>query len=135
MPEKILCSNCKYDKCEGLVCTTCYQNGEAMNYTPVKEDQTAKNDQGKLKLTYVPTEIIRAIAKIRMFGVEKYKNPDNWKRVEKQRYKEAAYRHFLEYLDNPSAVDDESGLPALYHLACNIAFLIELEKKDGTFKS
>ena len=133
---EIKCYTCKFvNYWNNNFCQTCYQNGEAMNYMPKEDDQTAKADDGKLKLTYVPTGIIRAIAKIRMFGVAKYKTPDNWKRVEKQRYKDAAYRHFLEYLDNPSAVDDESGLPALYHLACNIAFLIEMENKDGTFKS
>ena len=133
---EIKCYTCKLaDDRNNNFCQTYYQNGEAMNYMPTEDDQTAKADDGKLKLTYVPTGIIRAIAKIRMFGVAKYKNPDNWKRVEKQRYKDAACRHFLEYLDNPSAVDNESGLPALYHLACNIAFLIEMENKDGTFKS
>ena len=132
---EIKCNDCTFNHKGDDVCHTCYQNGEAMNYTPIGDDQTAKKDEGKLKLTYVPTGIIRAIAKIRMFGVKKYKDPDNWKKVEKQRYRNAAYRHFLEYLDNPSAVDDESGLPALYHLACNIAFLIEMENRDGTFKS
>ena len=90
-------------------------------------DQTAKADAGKARLSLVPRKIIWAIARIREFGCKKYKDPDNWKRVEVDRYKDAAFRHFLQYLDDPKSVDQESGLPHLYHLACNIAFLCEME--------
>ena len=97
--------------------------------------QEAKADAGKLQLTMVPTGIIRAIARVRQFGTAKYKAPDNWKQVEKERYRDAAYRHWLAYLDDPGGVDEESGLPHLDHLACNIAFLIEMEnKKEGPAK-
>ena len=74
--------------------------------------------------------IIWAIAAIREYGNAKYPDggPDNWKQVEPQRYRDAAFRHFLAYLDNPSGNDEESGLPHLWHLACNIAFLIEMEE-------
>ena len=91
-------------------------------------DQNAKADAGKLQLTLVPRQIIREIAKVRMFGTAKYKDPDNWKKVEIERYRNAAFRHFFAYLDDPDGVDEESGLPHLSHLACNIAFLCELEK-------
>ena len=83
-----------------------------------------------MKLTLVPTQILYDIARVRMYGNAKY--PDggvnNWKMVEKDRYKDAAFRHFLAYLDDPGGVDKESGLTHLSHLACNIAFLCELEK-------
>lgn len=94
-------------------------------------DQTAKKDAGKPRPTLVPREIIWDIARIRGFGVDKYPDggPDNWKRVEIERYRDAAYRHWLAYLDNPHGVDEESGLPILWHLATNIAFLCELEKE------
>lgn len=91
-------------------------------------DQTIKADAGKPQLSLVPTEIIKDIAYIRMYGVEKYSDPDNWRKVEIQRYRDAAYRHWLAYLDDPSGVDEESGYPHLWHLACNIAFLCEMEK-------
>ena len=94
-------------------------------------DQTVKADKDKLRLSLVPRGIIRAIARIRMYGVEKYKDPDNWKRVEIERYRDAAFRHFLAYLDDPDGVDEESGLPHLDHLACNVAFLIELRDKNN----
>ena len=37
-----------------------------------------------------------------------------------------AYRHLLAYLDDPGGVDRESGLPHLWHLACNVDFSIEI---------
>ena len=93
-------------------------------------DQTIKADAGKLPLTLVPREAIRAIAKIRQYGVQKYGSAENWWKVRKERYRDAAFRHFLAYLDDPQGVDEESGLPHLWHLACNIAFLCELDFPD-----
>lgn len=96
-------------------------------------NQEVKADSGKLQLTLVPRQIIRDIASVRMYGTKKYKDSENWKKVEKQRYKDAAFRHFLSYLDNPSGVDYESGLPHLWHLACNVAFLCELEDGENQY--
>lgn len=90
-------------------------------------NQEAKADKGKAQLTLVPRRIIWDIAAIRMYGNQKYGSPDNWKQVEIKRYRDAAFRHFLAYLDDPDAVDEESGLPHLWHLACNISFLCEME--------
>ena len=99
-------------------------------------DQIAKNDNGKLRLTLVPRMIIKNIAMVRMYGVEKYKEGgvDNWKRVETERYRDAAFRHFLAYLDDENSVDEESKLPHLWHLACNIAFLCERFGEDADKK-
>lgn len=96
------------------------------SHTP---SQDAKADAGKLQLTLVPTQIIRDIAEVRMYGNKKYHDPDNWKTVEESRYRDAAFRHFLAYLDDPDGIDEESGIPHLKHLACNIAFLCEFYEK------
>ena len=90
-------------------------------------DQTTKADYGKAKLTLVPRRIFWNIAAIREYGTEKYHDPENWRKVEASRYRDAAFRHFLAYLDDPKSVDKESGFPHLWHLACNIAFLCEME--------
>lgn len=94
-----------------------------------RDNQRAKADYGKEQLTLVPRRIIHDICAIRMYGNQKYPDggPDNWKKVEKERYRDAAYRHFLAYLDDPQGKDKESGFPHLWHLACNIAFLCEFE--------
>jgi len=94
-------------------------------------DQTAKADAGKPRVSIVPVQIIRDIARVREFAVNgKYKDPDNWRRVEPERYRDALFRHILTYIENPESVDEESGLPTLWHIACNVAFLCELERKD-----
>ena len=100
--------------------------GDSSLYTrePLQE---AKADKGKNPLTLVPTKIIRAIGRVRQYGTEKYHDPDNWKKVEAGRYRDALYRHWLNYLDDPKGKDEESGLPHLWHVACNAAFLIEME--------
>lgn len=95
-----------------------------------KYSAEAKADNGKPKLSLVPTEIINCIAKVRMFGVEKYHDPDNWKKVEKERYIDALYRHLLKYINDNNSVDEESRLPHLWHIACNVAFLCEMERKN-----
>lgn len=92
----------------------------------------AKADKGKPQLTLVPRKIIEDIAYVRMHGTIKYGSPDNWRKVEPERYRDAAFRHFLKYLDEPRGVDEESGLPHLWHLACNIAFLCEMEAGNET---
>ena len=90
-------------------------------------DQTAKRDAGKPRPTLVPPKIIWAITKTREFGCKKYSDPDNWKKVEPQRYRDAAYRHWLAYLENTDSIDEESGLPSLWHLLTDIGFLVVLE--------
>lgn len=97
-----------------------------------EKDQAAKADLGKPELTMVPRKIIEDIARIRRYGNAKYGDPDNWKTVEPERYRDAAFRHWLAYLDDPYGNDEESGLPHLWHVACNIAFLCEMD--HGRFR-
>ena len=88
---------------------------------------TAKADTGKPRPTLVPVSLLRAVTAVREYGTAKYHDPDNWRTIEPQRYRDALYRHWLAYLSDPHGVDAESGLPHLWHAACNVAFLIEME--------
>lgn len=88
----------------------------------------AKEDKGKPKLNLVPPTVIEAIGYIRTYGTNKYKDPDNWKQVEPERYTAALMRHLCEFLRDPYSVDQESGYMHLWHMACNIAFLTEMYK-------
>ena len=94
-----------------------------------ENNQQAKADAGKPRLTLVPRKVIWAIARVREYGCKKYPEGgvDNWKQVEKERYRDAMMRHILQYLDDPDGVDEESGLSHLAHLATNVAFLCEME--------
>ena len=94
-----------------------------------EDDQQATADAGKPRPTLVPVSLIEAVTAVRMYGNEKYHDPENWRQVEPQRYQDALYRHWLAYLKGEKC-DLESGLPHLWHLACNAAFLIEMEGKE-----
>ena len=83
----------------------------------------AKYDSGKLHLSYVPSDLIYAVAYIREYGNAKYHDPTNWKLVDSDRYVEALLRHTELFKQNPRGMDAESGLPHLWHIGCNVAFL------------
>ena len=102
----------------------------------IELNQSVKADAGKPKLSLVPPQIIRDIAVIREYGNNKYPEggKDNWKLVEPERYRDALFRHLLLYLEDPYGVDEESGLKHLAHVACNAAFLCELEKEKTNDK-
>lgn len=85
-----------------------------------------KDDASKPILSRVPSAGIYYIAEARAYGCKKYPE-DSWKDVEPQRYWEAALRHMLAAWKDYRAVDPESGLPHIWHVACNIAFIISLE--------
>lgn len=89
-------------------------------------NQEAKADAGKPRPTLVHPSLIMAVTKIREYGCHKYHDPENWRNVEQQRYRDALYRHWLAYL-NGEKKDLESGFPHLWHMACNLDFLIERE--------
>ena len=94
-----------------------------------KNIQCAKSDKGKLPISLVPMTIIKDIAAIRKYGEEKYHAPNNWVLVDKQRYVDAMWRHLIAYQEGEE-YDKESGLPHLWHAACNMAFILEMESPD-----
>lgn len=95
---------------------------------PIETDKVAKADKGKIQPTLVSPDLVKAVAEVRMFGTEKYHDPDNWKEVEPQRYLDALYRHLLAYIGGEEC-DLESGLSHLAHIGCNISFLLDSDYK------
>lgn len=103
-------------------------NSEASKFI---DSQKAKMDAGKPKLSLAPIEQVwKAIARVREYGVQKYKNPDNWKKVEVDRYWDALYRHMAATVTDRNSVDSESGIRHIEHALCNIAFILELEAEE-----
>lgn len=96
---------------------------------------TAKSDGGKLRPSLVPPALIRGVDAIREYGCKKYSEPDNWRRVEPQRYWDALLRHVLAAWDDWKAVDEESGMPAIWHMACNLAFLMQYMEEEQDEKA
>ena len=92
----------------------------------------AKDDSGKPILSLVPKQIIYEVEKVRSFGTKKYKDPENWKNVEFERYHQALLRHVLAIWNDPAARDKESGLLHLSHIACNVAFMLEMMEGEET---
>lgn len=90
------------------------------------KDYKAKADKGKLRISLCPTQIIKDIAQVRMYGEEKYGDPDNWRRVEVERYIDAMLRHLLEFLKDWYSKDEESGIEHYKHAECNMAFISEM---------
>ena len=87
-----------------------------------------KHDGGKPMLALVPSEIIRAVGVIMTHGAEKY-GVGNYKNVSVDRYHHALMRHICEWLDDPYGVDRDSGYPHIFHIACNVAFILKLDKE------
>lgn len=101
-----------------------------MGYEIIEDDQPesnheAKSDGGKPRPSLVPPALIRGVDAIREFGTARYGSPENWRKVEPQRYWDALLRHALAAWDNWKAVDPESGMPHLWHIATNAAFLMQ----------
>ena len=93
--------------------------------------QPYKDTKGKPKLSLIPPQILFDIAEVREYGNKKYPSDgkDNWKCVDIEDYKDALLRHTLKYLQDPKGKDSESGIEHYKHMACNIAFICEMEAK------
>jgi hypothetical protein len=83
-----------------------------------------KHDESKRRMDLIPSSLGAAVARVLEFGANKY-GDNNWRRGLKWgRIYAALQRHLADFWDG-NDLDSESGLPHLYHAACNIAFLIE----------
>jgi hypothetical protein len=107
------------------------------------EDQPigTKYDQDKLQYSLIPSYALEQIAKNLTVGLKKYKERNNWKKVEaaEQRYLDALYRH-LEAHRRGELYDTDSSVPDMLHMAAvavNAMFLLEfmldpkLNKKEN----
>lgn len=100
-----------------------------------------KYDQDKLQYSLIPPYALEQIAKNLTVGLKKYKERNNWKKVEgaEQRYLDALYRH-LEAHRRGELHDTDSSVPDMLHMAAvavNAMFLLEfmldpeLKQKDN----
>jgi len=88
-----------------------------------------KFDGDKLRLDLIPPSAIRALGEVLTFGARKYK-PNNWRECDDtSRYLAALLRHLLAYQEG-ECLDKDSGLPHLWHVLTNVAFLVELEPNN-----
>lgn len=91
----------------------------------------AKDTKGKAKISLVPMQILKDVAEVREYGVKKYGSVDSYKEVPIEDYRDALLRHIIEYIKDPNGVDKESGIKHYKHIACNMAFICEMESKEN----
>ncbi len=85
-----------------------------------------KYDKGKPRMDLIPGSCYKSLANVLTFGAKTYK-PNSWQGVEPNRYVAALLRHLVEYMEDPQAVDPESGLLHIEHALCNAMFLNHFE--------
>jgi hypothetical protein len=90
-------------------------------------DTGVKHDYGKPRMDLIPVQALEDIGRVLAFGAAKY-SENNWKLVDKSRYEAALLRHYAEYMKG-NAIDSESGISHLAHMACNVIFLQWFERE------
>lgn len=95
-----------------------------------EEQESEKFDSGKLRFDLIPPELEKAIATILTFGANKY-GANKWQGLGNfnDRFTAALMRHLNAWRLGEKD-DPESGFPHLWHMACNVAFLIWKGEKD-----
>ncbi len=88
-----------------------------------------KRDGGKPRLDLVPLECLIPFAKVREFAARKYgmNGIEAWRDISDDRLFAALLRHLV--AAQKGEYDSESGLPAIYHVLCNAAFLAIKEEE------
>lgn len=91
-----------------------------------------------MPLSLVPVEGIRSVARVRQFALGKYGKTAvvGYLNLDPERLIDALYRHLLTVVEKGLfAKDEESGLYAIEHVACNALMLCqklrELLQKDS----
>jgi hypothetical protein len=83
-----------------------------------------KKYEGKYEPTLIYPSLIKALAIVRRYGVNKHGASDDWRTTLRGAHYDAIYRHLLAILDGET-LDPESGLPHLWHIATNVMFEVE----------
>jgi hypothetical protein len=89
-----------------------------------------KDDEGKIRWSLLPLDVIQEVIKVLMHGEKKYsafgwKDLPNWR----ERYYDAAMRHITKWAQG-TEIDKDSGYPHLACAICNLIFLRYLESRE-----
>jgi len=94
----------------------------------VNEQGGMKETSGKLRWTLLPLDALKEVVKVLEYGARKY-SADNWQKVDKEKYKEALWRHWVAY-NQGEKKDPETGLSHLAHLLCDGLFLLWFDLQE-----
>lgn len=111
---------------------------ECLSKTPMTDKSVDfhinKKDLGKLPWHLLSEDMLEDVIRVLQFGREKYAEntwqnvgPDEYGNPPLVRYQDALKRHLAAF-NRGETIDEESGLPALAHVACNALFIAWLEK-------
>lgn len=97
---------------------------------PVLPAGATKFDGDKPRMELFPLPVAESISRVLTFGAKKYA-AHGWKALPEAvaRYQGALLRH-LALLQSGEEFDSDSGLPHIYHIGCNITFLIHFYNQD-----
>lgn len=89
----------------------------------------AKDTKGKWRMSLIPGgyKSLKHVSIIREYGIEKYGDEHNWKKVDSRDYLDAAARHLLARIAGEK-VDPESGYSHIWHCLCNLMFVDSREE-------
>lgn len=125
IPLKKECPNCGFQSLMEIT-DMLTDNHKDLQSLPV-DGGGMRSNSGKVPISLCPNSTIYAISKVMEFGSHKYE-PNNWRRGMKWSIPyDCAMRHLTTWFDGDT-LDSESKLNHLYHVAANIAMLIEYEK-------
>lgn len=87
-----------------------------------------KDDTDKLPLYLLPFDALEDVARVLLFGANKY-GERNWEQgMKRSRLIGAGLRHIFKWCMGEK-VDPETGLSHIAHAACNMLFLLAYEKR------
>jgi hypothetical protein len=103
-----------------------------MNTHAAPTQLATKHDKDKHRLGLISSRFLLGLAEVLTFGAKKYVS-HNWRNgfVLSRPY-DALQRHLVAWNDGRDT-DDESGLPTLYHAACELMFICELAETRPEF--
>ena len=111
--------------CYKCSCGLGYEGPEAPNLIEPGQGSRDNGDKPVISMVMEAPNAIEGIAKVLMFGAEKYDRA-NWKRgLKYTEIIDSMQRHILKIMDGED-LDEESGLHHAFHIGCNSLFLAEM---------
>ena len=86
------------------------------------------NDKIDWKL--IDPELFSGVVKVREFGNEKHKGQE-WRNVPARDSADSIYRHAMKVLVDPYSIDEDSGMPHIWHIMCR-CMMVENRRRMET---
>lgn len=90
------------------------------------KNEGVKFDKRKLRYDLIPPSTLHALATVLTYGAEKYEDRNWEKGIHYDRIFGALNRHLWAWWSGED-IDPESNLPHIWHVLCNIAFIIHFD--------